>query len=151
MDMMSEGTLVTPVTIKSAPKLYRQNITEIDVVGVSSIVDVSSESACSTAYHKEASKPDKPFLCPTQRVSIRGRMNVKSDIKGVPVFFCSLGGAGTILKNHKEITLVATDQKDGSMWLTEWYPIDVGADDQGHFFMTNIGTATLIEIEVRQD
>jgi hypothetical protein len=115
------------------------------------VVDVSSASECSDAYHKEASKPAKPFLCNTARIHIRGKTNIKSAIKVIPVLFNSEGGSGRVLEDYPEITLDVTDQKDGDWFLTKWHSCDVGPDDIGHLFVSSMGTATEVLLETRRD
>jgi hypothetical protein len=140
--------VITPV--KSTPVIYRSGITAADIAGPSAMIDVSSATACSTAYHPETSRPSGPFACPTAAIRVRARTNVKTDIAIVPVLFPSMTQAGGIPTEATEIVLPATDQKDGAVFLTSWVLIDVGADCWCHMFVSNVGTATQVALELRQ-
>jgi hypothetical protein len=144
------GQPVTEVTIKGSWEPYRTRIIAVDTA----VVNVASASACSTAYHATGIKVTKeggPAICTSARIDIRARTNTDTDVKGIIVAFNSQGGPG---KKYPEVTLTKTGTRDG---LTGQYlaflsqPFDIGADDQVEFFLTDIGTATLIDIDTRQD
>jgi hypothetical protein len=149
--MRITGQAVTEYPMKSGPVEYRNSIREADVSGVSDIIDLSSASACSTAYHKAPSRPKNPFPCSFSTLLIRAKTDSKSDIKGIAVLWNTEGGSGRVYEQANEITLKATDQRDSATgrFMTQWYPLSVLGDDHGHFFVTNMGTATLATIEVR--
>lgn len=150
MEVVREGAwTVAPMPTKSPWSTYRSGIVAADVPSYTSIVNVTNANACSVAYHPTSVSPVTPISCTQSVLYIRALTDTDADIVVHPILFHSDGGGGCFPYSQRSITLSGTGMQVGSLYATDFAQIDVGPDNQAHFFVSALGGAGSANIEFR--